>query len=86
MNLLILETQSEILTHTGRIDTVIHIQQYIYIFELKINKEAQQGLDQILNKKYYEAYSMYNKSIVLVGLSFNTIEEHFSITYAIKDL
>jgi hypothetical protein len=86
VNLLILETQSEIITNVGRIDTVVPVDKYIYIFELKINKKPEEGLEQILNKKYYEAYAMHNKSIVLVGLAFNTIDENFTITYISKDL
>ena len=85
MNLLILETQSEVLTHEGRIDTVIQTDEYIYIFELKINKTAQEALDQILHKKYYEAYMEHNKPIVLIGLSFKTSDEHFGITYVLQN-
>lgn len=81
MNLLILETQSEVLTHEGRIDTVIRTDTHIYIFELKINKTPQEALDQILHKKYYEAYTVYKKPIILIGLSFKTDDEHIDITY-----
>lgn len=86
VNLLILEAQSEILTNTGRIDTVIQMDERIYIFELKINKKPQEALDQILHKKYYEAYTMHNKPIVLVGLSFNMRHENFTIEYIAKEL
>ena len=81
VNLLILEAQSEILTNVGRIDTVIQMDEQIYIFELKINKKPQEALNQILNKKYYESYTMHNKPIVLVGLSFHITNAHFFIEY-----
>ena len=81
MNLLILETHSEVLTHNGRIDTVIQTDEYIYIFELKINKIAQEALDQILSKKYYASYLLNDKPIILVGLSFTTNEEHLAVSH-----
>lgn len=86
MNLLILETHSEVLTHDGRIDTVIQTDDCIYVFELKVNKTPEEALDQILNKKYYEGYAIYNKPIILIGLSFRTDEEHLDITYIAKDI
>jgi hypothetical protein len=51
-----------------------------------MNKSPEEGLEQILNKKYYETYALYNKQIVLVGLVFNTIDENFTITYTSQDL
>ena len=86
VNLLILEAQSEVITNIGRIDTVVQIDKYIYIFELKMNKSPEEGLEQIINKKYYEAYALHNKQIVLVGLVFNTIDENFTISYTFQDL
>ena len=81
MSLLIIETQSEVLTNIGRIDTVIEMNEYIYVFELKINKDPQEALQQILDRKYYERYATSNKRIILVGLSFNTQDQKFSVTY-----
>ena len=81
MNFLILEIRSEQLTNKGRIDTVIMIGEYIYIFELKINNNPNEPLQQIISKKYYEAYIMYNKPMILVGLSFMISEQDFSVAY-----
>lgn len=86
ISLLILESQSEVLTNIGRIDSVINTDTYIYIFELKINKKPQEALEQILTKKYYESYTMHNKPIVLVGLIFNTKNDNFTVTYISKEL
>ena len=84
MNLLILETQSEQLTNTGRIDTIIQTDTCIYIFELKINKPAQEALDQIINKKYHASFMLYKKKIILIGLAFNIGEKNFSITHVVQ--
>jgi hypothetical protein len=86
MNLLILETHSEVLTHDGRVDTVIRTDDCIYIFELKVNKPAQEALAQILHKKYYESYLIYNKPIMLIGLSFKIDEEHLDVSYIAQDI
>jgi hypothetical protein len=86
MSLLILETQSEVITNIGRADTVVQTDKYIYIFELKMNKPVQEALDQILNRKYYEAYVLHNKQIILVGLSFDTLSDDFTISYLMQDI
>ena len=81
MSLLIFEAQSEVITNRGRIDTAIEMDKYIYVFELKVNKDPQEALQQILDTKYYERYTMTGKKIVLVGLVFNTPDQEFSVTY-----
>jgi len=86
MNLLVLETHSEVMTHDGRIDTVIQTDKHIYIFELKVNKTEQEALDQIEHKKYYEGYKIFNKPITLVGLSFSTHDENLDITHTAKNM
>jgi|SRR5581483_3279570 len=86
MNLLMLETRSEQLTNKGRIDTVIIRDDYIYVFELKVNKKPEEALEQIINTKYYEAYIIYNKPIILVGLSFIINKQGFSVTYVLKKM
>ena len=87
MNLLILETHSEILTHIGRIDTAIQTDDYIYIFELKINKSPQEALQQIIDTKYYEGLSLHKKPIILVGLSFMIKKKKdFRIEYVVKKM
>jgi hypothetical protein len=81
MTLLILETQSEVLTNRGRIDTVIQTNDMIYIFELKVNKKPEEALQQIIDTKYYERYALYNKPIILVGLVFKTKDKDVSVSY-----
>lgn len=66
-----LESASEILTNQGRIDLVTATEQYIYIFELKVNSDPSIALQQIRDNKYYEKYMLKEKKIILVGLAFN---------------
>jgi predicted AAA-ATPase/PD-(D/E)XK nuclease superfamily protein len=81
MSLLAIEAHSEVITNQGRIDTVIAINNLLYIFEIKFNKPTSEALEQIEEKKYYERYSSQHKNIILVGLVFNT-NEGFSVEYA----
>ncbi|MEM7535633.1 MAG: AAA family ATPase [Chloroflexota bacterium] len=67
-----LNIQVEPTTNVGRIDAVITLEDHIYLFEFKINKSAQEALDQILTKKYYEKYLAQSKPITLVGANFST--------------
>jgi len=66
-----LQTQSEVMTSTGRADLIMTLSDIIYIIELKINKSAHEALQQILDKKYYAAYLGGKQQIVLVGINFD---------------
>jgi hypothetical protein len=85
MSLLALEAHSEVITNQGRIDTVIAIDDLLYIFELKLNKPISKALEQIEERKYYERYSLHHKNIILVGLVFNT-KEAFSLEHIMEKL
>ncbi len=84
--LLGLEIQSEVLTNRGRIDLVISLPNRTYIFELKMNGDAQKALEQIEQKKYYERYLVQQKPITLVGLSFNTKDGTVALNWKKKEL
>lgn len=86
MTLISLEAHSEMLTNIGRIDIVIIMHNFIYIFELKYNKEPESALQQIIDKKYYERYAMLNKQVVLVGLSFIMRDNVFVVAHKSQDL
>lgn len=59
-------------TNIGRIDAVIETKNSIIITEFKIDGSAEDALQQILDKKYYESYLHMNKEIILLGVSFST--------------
>jgi len=54
-----------------RADLVLETTDIIAIFEFKLNSSAQNALDQILEKKYYEKYLNKNKAIILIGVNFS---------------
>jgi hypothetical protein len=71
VSLLGLDSKPEELTNKGRIDLVVSTAKNIYLFELKYNATAQEAIEQIQEKQYYEKYLNKKKPITLIGLSFN---------------
>ncbi len=65
-----IQIESEVNTNIGRIDGVIEFSDKIYIVEFKYNKLPEEGLKQILSKRYYEKYLQKSKQIILLGVGF----------------
>lgn len=66
------EINAEVATNTGRIDAVIKTTERIFVIEFKLGVFADQALDQIIEKKYYEKYLQDSRKIVLLGIAFDT--------------
>jgi hypothetical protein len=64
--------EAEVITNRGRTDMVLKTEKCIFVFEFKINSNAQTALNQILQKKYYEQYRIDTREIILVGVNFDT--------------
>ena len=64
--------QSEVSTNMGRIDMVLKTDRLIFIFEFKIDSNAQAALKQILEKGYCDQFKLESKEIILVGVNFDT--------------
>ena len=64
----------EIESHTnkGRMDMTVKTKDYIYIFEFKFNKSAEEALAQIYEKGYAEPFKSDGRQIVKVGVNFST--------------
>ena len=56
----------------GRADMVMQTPKTIYVFELKINKSAQEALKQIDEKGYMIPYTADGRKLVKCGISFST--------------
>ena len=65
-----IEIESEVNTNIGRIDGVIEFEDKIYIAEFKYNSPPEDGLKQIVKKKYYEKYLAKTKPVTLLGVGF----------------
>jgi hypothetical protein len=63
---------SEVHTSDGRMDAVVQTASHVYIIEFKMNVPAQVALDQIRDKKYADKYRLSNKTILGLGISFDT--------------
>ena len=59
-------------SNKGRMDMTIKTKDYIYIFEFKFNKSAEEALAQIDEKDYAERFQSDGRSIVKVGVNFST--------------
>ena len=59
-------------TNKGRMDMTVKTKDYIYIFEFKFNKSAEEALAQINEKDYAEPFMSDGRSIVKVGVNFST--------------
>jgi hypothetical protein len=70
-------TQSEVSTNLGRIDTVMETPDTVFIFEFKM-KSALQGIKQIKEKRYADSYSGKNKKLVLIGVQFSESDRNIS--------
>jgi len=62
----------------GRIDMVVWMPDTIYVFELKVDGSAQDALDQIIKKGYAQPYTTDGRSVVTVGIRFDTKERNVS--------
>ncbi|MBI4649643.1 MAG: AAA family ATPase [Bacteroidia bacterium] len=71
LSLVGVDIHSEMQTSTGRIDTVIKNDKFIYVVEFKIG-EAAQAMQQIKEKEYYKPFLNDGRQVVLVGVGFDT--------------
>jgi hypothetical protein len=59
-------------TNKGRIDSVIKTPNRIFVLEYKIGQSADEALQQIKNRQYFEKFLHQKKEVVLLGLSLGT--------------
>ena len=65
-------TEVERHTSDGRMDMVIQTQDYIYIFEFKLDKSADEALRQIEDKQYAKPFEHDGRKIYKIGINFST--------------
>ena len=56
----------------GRADAVVETEKYVYIFEFKRDKSAEEALKQIEEKKYADRYAADTRTIIKIGANFST--------------
>ncbi|MEZ4712489.1 MAG: PD-(D/E)XK nuclease domain-containing protein [Caldilineaceae bacterium] len=67
-----IETEAEVVTNHGRIDAVVEFEDQLFIFEFKLNGNAEAALAQIRQKEYFQKYWLKGKRIFLIGANFDT--------------
>ncbi|WP_459996778.1 PD-(D/E)XK nuclease domain-containing protein, partial [Marinitoga arctica] len=65
-----IDIKAEELTNLGRSDLVLEYEDKIYLFEIKLDKSAEEAINQIKEMKYYEKYS--GKEIYIIGININS--------------
>ncbi|MBI4647674.1 MAG: AAA family ATPase, partial [Bacteroidia bacterium] len=70
LSLVGVDIHSELQTSTGRIDTIIKNDKFIYIIEFKMGESAEAML-QIKEKEYHKPFLNDGRQVVLVGVGFN---------------
>lgn len=65
-------TEVERHTTDGRMDMLIQTQDYIYIFEFKLDKSADEALQQIENKLYAKPFEHDSRKLYKIGINFST--------------
>ena len=64
--------QCEMHTWTGRIDCVVETKYYIYIFEFKRDKGAEDALQQIEKMRYAEPFAADARRLFKIGVNFDS--------------
>jgi Holliday junction resolvase-like predicted endonuclease len=59
-------------TTDGRMDVVVQTKDYIYIIECKLDKSADDALEQIEQKQYAKPFEHEGRHIYKIGVNFST--------------
>ena len=74
----------EVRTPKGRVDMVLRTATHLYLFELKLNRDAATAMKQIELKEYPKRFALSGLPIVKVGINFD-VEKHNITDWIIKD-
>ena len=69
--LLGISIKAESKTNNGRIDAVASNEDFVFVFEFKLNKSDKIALQQIKERDYCRRYMNLDKKIFLVGVNFD---------------
>jgi hypothetical protein len=66
------KVNAEVPTSRGRMDMLLKTPTDIYVFEFKINKTAEEALNQIKEREYHAQFKLDKRPITLIGANFDT--------------
>ena len=64
--------QCEVHSSRGRADCIVETEQFVYIFEFKVDKPAQEALQQIEDKGYAASFAADPRQVFKIGVSFDS--------------
>lgn len=64
-------TEAEMRTAAGRIDLMVKTPEYLYLFEFKVNRSAEEALNQINSRDYLLPFRADGRTIIKVGANFD---------------
>ena len=64
--------QCEIHSSKGRADCIVETRKFVYLFEFKLDKSAEEALNQINEKGYAVPYAASPKTIFQIGVNFSS--------------
>ena len=67
--------ESEVHTQNGRADAIVHYQDHIYCLEFKLDKSAEEAIQQINERGYLDKYADSNKTLHKIGINFSSKEK-----------
>lgn len=73
-----LYTQSEVSTAKGRVDTLVHTEDRIYVIEFKLDASAESALAQIRERRYGNAFMGQDKEVIALGIRFDSTEKEIT--------
>ncbi len=65
-------TKCEMHTYLGRVDCVVECAKFIYLFEFKLDKSAEEALQQIEDMKYADVYAADPRKVYRIGANFSS--------------
>jgi hypothetical protein len=60
-------------TNNGRIDAVATNEDFVFVFEFKLNKTDEIAFQQIKERDYFRRYINSGKKIILIGVNFDNV-------------
>ena len=69
-------SEAEVRSAKGRADAVVKTADYIYVFEFKLDGNAEQALAQIDDRGYLIPYTVDGRKLMKIGVNFDPKERN----------
>lgn len=66
---------SEVHTKDGRADAIILFEEQVYCLEFKLDKTAEEAVQQVQDKGYLDAYRNKAKNVHIIGINFSSVNK-----------